>query len=74
MATYEYNCSNCGNTFHVERPMSADGGPLVCDCCGGQANQVFTVPKLNLNHWQPDYRLMTPENAEKEWIAGGGEE
>jgi putative FmdB family regulatory protein len=32
MPRYDYRCRACGDTFEVNRPMSASGDPASCPC------------------------------------------
>jgi putative FmdB family regulatory protein len=48
MPVYEYTCSNCGQKFEMQRPISewADSG--VCPECGGEGTKLVSSCNFNL--------------------------
>jgi putative FmdB family regulatory protein len=41
MPAYDFRCTECGETFEVNRPMSVRGDE-VCPSCGAVATKVFS--------------------------------
>ncbi|HEY8473005.1 MAG TPA: zinc ribbon domain-containing protein [Natronosporangium sp.] len=46
MPRYEFRCRSCGDTFEVDRPMSAAGDPV--DCPQGHADTVKLLSTVAL--------------------------
>jgi putative FmdB family regulatory protein len=46
MPRYEFRCRSCGDTFEVDRPMSAANDPA--DCPGGHADTVKLLSTVAL--------------------------
>ena len=42
MARYDYRCTDCGNVFEVEHPMS-ERPSITCPVCGKPAERVFSA-------------------------------
>lgn len=74
MPDYPYRCKDCGRSFTVVKAISQAADPEVCLFCGGETKRTYTPAQLGFGHWKPDPKRMDPENAQKEWIAAGGNE
>ena len=46
MASYDFHCPTCDETFEVQRRMSESSNPQDCLACGKPAERVFTVPGM----------------------------
>lgn len=46
MPRYEFRCRECGDTFEVNRPMSASGDPAQCPAGHGDTVKLLTTVGL----------------------------
>lgn len=75
MPEYNYRCK-CGKTYTVEAHMG-DAPQWVSCPCGQCAIRAWTMPRVSLNKWNPNYKFVDVSeelDCDKDAIAMGGDE
>lgn len=65
MPAYDFRCTQCAETFEINRPMSAKGDET-CPACGAPATKVFTpvgVAFKGSGFHNTDYRARPKEES-----------
>jgi putative FmdB family regulatory protein len=53
MARYDYQCDKCNLIKEIERPITSNEQPVVCEC-GKQMCRIYSTPTIKFNGegWQ----------------------
>jgi putative FmdB family regulatory protein len=65
MATYLYQCRECGAPVDIERPMAAaeaEAGLAACAACGGSLKRIYTAPGMIVSKQNRDGTVSMDSN------------